>query len=94
MLFRAGTIDRSRKLLGALMFFTWKSNKTRDQESPFSKKRVFVQNGIYNFWTYTISGLNNRNRKLRYTHLWISLNYLKAKCKLHQVAEIKEIFFS
>ena len=45
-------------------------------------------------------GANNTNRKLRYTQFWISWNYFKAKCKLHQGAEIsfffdkkKEIFF-
>ena len=35
--------------------------------------------------------LDNTNRKLRYTQFWISWNYFKAKCKLHQGA--KSLFF-
>ena len=36
-------------------------------------------------------GANNTNRKLRYTQFWISWNYFKAKCKLHQGG--KSFFF-
>ena len=41
---------------------------------------------------FTTLGANNTNRKLRYTQFWISWNYFKAKCKLHQGAEISFFF--
>ena len=42
---------------------------------------------------FTTLGANNTNRKLRYTQFWISWNYFKAKCKLHQGAENSFFFF-
>ena len=57
--------------------------QTRDQESLFFKKREFLFKMLF-----ATLGANNTNRKLRYTQFWISWNYFKAKCNLHQGAEI------
>ena len=70
-------------------------NHRPEIKKVFCKKREFLFKMLF-----TTLGANNTNRKLRYTQFWISWNYFKAKCKLHQCTEMylfltkkKEIFF-